>query len=266
MSDEMTMHEAIAAELHDSYELMFVDYRDELPDEYYATLLSEGREAWWRLLEDVETWYDRVEAAYIAVDEAARSAGYNLSSPFVSIDRDEHWNLVETVLERDTSDARSIAMEVARRDQVLLGYGLSDDWYDYTADDLEELAGVFGVDPGEAWLGPVMAQGEGNPVVLFAVSGEDLLDLFYRLYEAEDGEELQVRICYQDAGLLNRLSGSGWVEDLPVQRELVVPVDQFLSRAWVDNDPRASTTWTAVTGGARAASPGMLEVLQAVSA
>jgi len=169
------------------------------------------------------------------------------------------------VLERDTSDAKSIAMQLARRDQVLLGYTLSDEWYDYTADDLEDLAEQFGADPGEAWLGPVMAQGEGHPVVLFAVSGDDLLDLFYRLYEAEEGEELEVRIRYQDAGLLNRLSGSGWVEDLPEQRTLTVTVDEFLSRAWVDNDPRASTTWTAMTGGARAASEGMLEVVQAVS-
>ena len=265
MSEKMTMHERNAAELNDAYELMFVDYRDEMPDDYYPTLLSEGREAWWRLLEDVDTWYDRIESAYFAVEEAARSAGYNLSSPFVSIDPDEHWNLVETVLERDTSDAKKVVMQLARRDQVLLGYTLSDEWHDYTADDLEHLAEQFGAAADEEWLGPVMGQGEGHPVVLFAVSGDDLLDLFYRLYEAEEGEQLEVRIRYQDAGLLNRMSGSGWIEDLPEQRTLTVTVDEFLSRAWVDNDPRASTTWTAVTGGARAASEGMLEVVQAVS-
>lgn len=264
MSEERTMYDEILDKLEDKYWLMHVDYRDEVPDDYYSTLLGAGRDAWWRALEDAETWYDRVGAAYDAVDDAARAAGYVLSSPFVSIDPDEHWSLVEQVLERDQSSVEDIVHELTRRDQVLLGIVVADEWFEWDAD-RAAVAATFDVDPDEAWLGPVVAQGAGCPTILAAVDGDELMRFFRHLAEQEEATVGMrfVELEYQDAGLLDQLSGSGWIEDLPERRTMTFALPFFLEHAWIDNDPNRKTSWTAVTGGARAASQGSIRLLGA---
>jgi hypothetical protein len=256
------MVQEIIAQLEESYKLSYVDYRDEVPDDFYPNVLAARYDAAISVIEDVERWYDRHDAAWHVVYQAAKEAGYDLSSPFVSIDHDDMWMLVEEVVDRDDSDPWGVALELTRRDTVLLAVAVSDEWYAYDVDPVE-VAADFGADPEESWVGPVVAQGEGVPTVLVAIPGDEFMRFMYGLeFEYEGREHLRVRVGYQDAGLLNRLSGSGWIEDLPEQRTIEMPIEEFFARASVDNDPRARTSWSAVTGGARASGEGFLELVR----
>jgi hypothetical protein len=258
----MGMVEEIIEQLEQSYDLMYVDYRDEVPDDFYREVLAARYDATGMVLDEVERWYDRNESAWHVVQETARAAGHNLSSPFVSIEPDEMWAMVDQVLERDESDPWAVVLELTRRDTVLLSVAVSDEWYGYDAD-AAKVAGEFGASSDESWVGPVVAQGEGVPTVLVAVPGDEFMRFMYGLeFEQANREGLKVRLGYQDAGLLNRLSGSGWIEDLPEQRTIEMPIEDFFARASVDNDPRARTSWSAITGGARASSEGFLELVR----
>lgn len=242
--------------LPDDVELLYVDRNDELPPELYREALSAGLAAREMVLQRfVDEFIDssKVESAVEWVVEAARSEGVNVHSPLVSVDPDDWYALVDEVLDRDTSDGWNILMDVAARDQVVIGYRLSDAYVD--DGEVHDLGITFGLLSEEdaeqsEWLKKIAREGAGHPTILFAVRGDELFGFLRDLYVYGEEPGVYVTVRAYDAGLFDASNGSGWFEhvDQHYGLEFELGVDEFLRGAWVDNEPGRAGTWTEVAG------------------
>ena len=252
--------------LDDEYQLLYVDRNDELPPELYRECLQDGKEARETVLQafidehlDSHKW----EVAHEEVIAAAASIGVRLHSPIVSIDPEDWHRLIDEVLDRDTSDGWNVMMAIAARDHVAVGLRLGDGYYEATQDDpvgdarLDDLGVTFGLLSEEQareseWLRKIAVNGRGHPTVVFAITGDDLFGFFRDLYVEglEPDSKAYVTVRAYDAGLFDAYNGDGWFEqvDLYGGLEFEMTVDEFLSRAWIDNEPGRRGTWTEVAG------------------
>lgn len=245
---------AIYDKLEESYELWYVDRRDELPTDVYEKLLRDG-EVCLTLEDDLRAWDYEHESAFEAVMHAAQEAGYRLQAPTVSIDGDDLGFLIETVIERQTDSVVDYAKAVASGDQVIVGVSLSEEYYNpgvqedqQNLDMEDDLRSLFGV-PDKAsapWLDEVMDNGYGHPVMLCVVRGDDLIDLAEQADHSKPGE---VELVGYDVGLFCTYSGGGWVASSPDPIYVRMPYEEFLRKFWIDNDPGRVVTWTATVGG-----------------
>jgi hypothetical protein len=252
--------------LDESYSLLYVDRRDELPPELYREALQAGREARDTVLQDfVDKYFDnqKWDAAVEAVLEAARSRGINLRSPIVSVNPEDWYLLVEEVMDRDESDGWNVMMSIAARDAVVVGVRLGDGYYEMSQDDpvgdarLDDLGVTFGLltleDARECeWLKSIAANGCGHPTALVAIPGDDLFGFLRDLYveSVDEVRDAYVTIRTFDLGLFDAYSGSGWFEQVDTYggQEFEMDVEEFLSRSWIDNEPGKAGTWTEVAG------------------
>jgi hypothetical protein len=236
--------------------LLYADRRDELPSDLYREALGAGRAAREMVLQDfIDEFLDssKWDAAVETVIEAARSEGVNVRSPLVSVDPADWYVLVDEVMDRDTSDGWNVMMDIAARDQVVLGYHLSDA---YVEDgDVHDLGITFGLLSEEdaeqsEWLKKVAAKGQGHPTILFAVPGDELLGFLRDVYVHGEEPGAYVTVRAYDAGLFDAMYGSGWFEhvDQHYGLEFELQIDEFLDRVWVDNEPGKSGTWTEIAG------------------
>jgi len=243
--------------------LLFVDRNDELPSGFYREALESG----WKAREVVQDFLDEYvepykwESAAEVVISTAAEHKMSLHSPLVSVEAEDWYALIDEVMERDDSDGWNYLMDIAARDRVLVGVPLEGEFA--LGSDPAEIAAAFGV-TGRVpeWAVRLSSMGEGVPTVLCAVDGDDLLGMLRDAYVAEgsDPSAVTVKARGRDVGLLNRLYGSGWFEDYdsPIGVQVEVSFDDFVSRAWIDNEPGARGTWTEVVGQARATGAGEL--------
>jgi len=255
--------QAIYEQLEDRYELFYVDYQDSFPEDIYRRALARPRgEGAYEFERDVENAFELYPAAYEAVLEAAAGSGFNLRSPFVSLDENDFHVLVDQVMERNVSDVESVIESLSSRDVVMLGMKVDDEWFDDSSDESvwEKLHESFGLPEKREWMETVRHNGYGEPVILFGVYG---FELYEAMREARDKEgNVEVRIVAWDAGLIDRFGGAGWIcstGEEPI--EMTVPFEWFRKRTWVDNEPGARGTWTEIVGRAEASRPGILEVV-----
>lgn len=242
-------------------ELIYVDRRDELDSSLYPRVLEAGRrghEVVWEYVDEVFSDDYRYDSAVDVVMSAASEAGLNLRAPYVSLLWDDWSRLVETVLERDVSDGWNSLMQIAARDEVVIGYWVGDGYHDQSSSTLDDLAVTFNfLTPESAdesdWLRAVHANGRGRPALLLAVRGDDFLGFMRDIYVASaDGGEgsAYVTLLSHDAGVLDTLNGDGWFEHIwgPFGIEVEMTIDEFLGRSWIDNEPGACGTWREVAG------------------
>lgn len=261
MSDEITseLGKEIFEALPDRVDLFYLDRGDELPSDWYRKVLSAGaggQELLREMIDDLFSPDWQWESAYHVVMETASSLGYRLSSPTQSIDGEELWELQQAVIDRDTSDPWNLTMTLASQDEVTVGIAV-DEWVSDPT--LEELAGAFGVDPGEAWLEAVRAnEPHGQPAVLVSMRGDDLFGFVREVYLADGAKDVLVDITAHQAGAIDRIYGSGWFEEVgdhPFGIRITMPYEEFASRVWVDSDPELRNTWSDIIGR-RHQSPG----------
>jgi len=243
--------------LPDDLSLLYVDRNDELPSDLYREALGAGRDAREMVLQAfIDEFMDssKWDAAVEVLIEAARSEGVNLHSPLVSVDVEDWSVLIDEVIDRDTSDGWNVMMDIASRDQVVLGYHLSDAHYVVDADvhDLGITFGLLSEEDAEQseWLKRIALQGQGHPTILFAVAGDDLLGFLRDVYVHGEEPGAYVTVRAYDAGLFDGLNGAGWFEhvDQHYGLEFELQIDEFLKGAWVDNEPGKSGTWTEIAG------------------
>ena len=260
--------------LPERVELIYIDYRDELDPDLYMRVLDAGVEG----RDVVQDYVDGVwgpdylwEAASEVVVQVAAELGFDLRAPYHSIESEEWAKLVEEVLiGRDASDPYNSLVSLAARDDVVLGVTLSDEWFDYGADGLAAEFDRAGADASwwtEEWERKVSGQGEGLPTLLVAVSGADVLTFARDLYVTRldpPNDDVHVFLRGYDAGLLNRIQGSGWIEPvrMPFGIAKTMGVEEFLQRVWVDNRPGARGTWTELVGRAEVSRPGELLLVE----
>ena len=259
---ESEVSQKVFEELPKSVELIYVDHRDEVPEDLYRRALkagAEGRELIGEVL-DYEMFRadDLYENAWQVLVECAAAAGYTISDiPLTDLDR-----LVDEVFQRNTSDAWNALMDIASRDWVLLGVQLEGE-FEYGADP-EEIAKAFGVEGRvPVWAETLSANGEGVAAVLVALQGDELFGFVRDAYVAASyGVEMFVDVRARDVGLINRIFGSGWFAptDSPIGMLFTLPFQEFVRSAWVDNEPGAKGTWTELVGEPRATGQGELTV------
>jgi hypothetical protein len=246
--------------LDESYSLLYVDRRDELPPELYREALQAGREARGTVLQEfVDKYFDeqKWDAAVEAVLEAARSRGINLRSPIVSVDPDDWYLLVEEVMDRDESDGWNVMMAIAARDTVVLGVRLGEGYVSRGSADVEDLGQTFGLLTEEQareseWLREIALNGCGHATALVAIPGDELFGFLRDLYveSIDEVRDTYVTIRTFDLGLFDASNGDGWFEQVDNYggQEFELDVEEFLSRSWIDNEPGKAGTWTEVAG------------------
>jgi hypothetical protein len=236
--------------------LLYADRNDELPSDLYREALLAGRNAREAVLQEfIDEFMDssKWDAAVETVIETARGEGVRLSSPLVSVDPEDWYLLIEEVMERDTSDGWNVMMDIASRDQVVLGYHLSDAYVeDGQVHDLGITFGLLSEEDAEQseWLKKIALEGRGHPTILFSVPGDELFGFLRDVYVRGEEPGAYVTVRAYDAGLFDGLNGAGWFEhvDNHYGLEFELQVDEFLKGAWVDNEPGKSGTWTEVAG------------------
>lgn len=251
--------QAIHDEFDDKYELWYVDYRDEMPEGFYAEWLSSPPEdPEFAVEEMLQGWVHEWEMAREVVHEAARQAGYHLSSPTFSLDEDDYHALIETVLERNTNTAFDALRKIAARDRVVIGVTTDDEYYEPWAmapSDLDALedrlmahAGLQASRETPEWVKAVVGQGSGVFTMLVVVSGDEIIDL--ALDAGVHKRVKSVELVGYDYGLYNPWAGGGWIETLDHPLSIRMDYDEFRKSAWIDNDPSSSRyTWNKIVGG-----------------
>lgn len=243
--------------LPESASLLYVDRNDELPSGLYREVVDGGKDARETVIQEfIDEFLEpsKMEAAYEVAMETALVNGINLRSPFVAIDPEDWYSILDEVMDRDVSDGWNVMIDIACRDTVVLGYGLSDGYFDKASvHDLGVAFGLLSEEDAEQseWLKKVALEGNGHPTILFAVPGDELLGFFRDLYVNGEEEGAYVTVRAYDAGLFDAANGSGWFEhvDEHYGLEFELGIDEFLSGVWVDNEPGRSGTWTGVVGG-----------------
>jgi hypothetical protein len=258
--------------LPESVELIYLDYRDQLDPSVYEEVLRAG----WKGRDVAQDYADETwpvdylwDVATDVVLEVAASRGYMLRSPTSGMDPDDFHELVVEVMERDLSDSWNSLIDLASKDEVLLGVSLSDEWFDYGAKGIAEAFGLG--DKTDAWWSEdweraVSGQGNGQPTLIVAVSGADILEFARDVYVSGLGnnEEATVMMRGYDAGLLNAFEGSGWIEPVASSFGVVksMKYSEFMKSVWIDNRPGARGTWTEIVGRASASRPGELRLVE----
>lgn len=195
----------IEADLRPTYELVYVDYRDQLTDSQLAALVRGDMETVW---EETSEWESDQQwtSAYDIADEMAKDILDRWEREADDIDPDEDWDdvaesidtlrndwpssderqsVLESIMERDNSDW--LTQLAAHTSGVLLRIRLGEDDFDaeWNADpepDPAELVNLVGVDPSPENVAAAQsiidnAQTYGTVYLLATVNPSDLLNI-----------------------------------------------------------------------------------------
>lgn len=201
----------VELELKDKYDLVYVDYRDELSREQVAMIVRGDFEALWESLSEYESEGQYQGAKYVA-DELLADA---------EIDPDEfepYQGLIDAVRERDSGDW--VKQIVRATPDVLLRINVIDEdhGYSFEAVEPERVLGDIGLPTTDANLRTIAkALAECSPefsvLMGYWIVGADVGEL----YELDTDADVEVEITDPYLYLGNPFAGSGWITEEPLE-------------------------------------------------
>lgn len=206
--------EQLIAELRPSYELIYVDYRDQLSDEQVAHLVRGDFERLWESLEEFE-WQARADGAANVARDILEDAGISPD------DFQDYSELIEAIEERDSSDwVRQLARQTP---DVLLRINVIDEDHAYSFEGVEPKRVLADVslpttNENQRIMGEMLAECSPEFSVLFGywIVGADV----EALYDLSSEADVEIENPYLYLG--NPFAGSGFISEEPLQGTISV--------------------------------------------